>query len=45
MQINSDRFWKTADAITSDCPLCAFLRGFLTGAVASGIVAWLTCLT
>lgn len=38
MQINSERFWKVADAITTECPLCAFLRGFAVGAVLGAVV-------
>lgn len=29
MQIDSERFWKVVDYITTSCPMCAFLRGML----------------
>jgi hypothetical protein len=31
MQIESEKFWKVADAITTTCPLCGFLRGLSLG--------------
>jgi hypothetical protein len=35
----SDKTWEVIDAITSTCPTCAFLRGFLAGAILGAAVA------
>ena len=41
MKINSERFWKVVDIIVTECPLCAFGRGIVVGAVLGAGISWL----
>lgn len=37
-----NKVWRVVDAITTTCPLCAFVRGSVAGATLGALVAmWL----
>jgi hypothetical protein len=37
----TDKFWTVVDAITTECPTCAFLRGLGVGIALTLAVLWL----
>lgn len=40
ININTERFWKVVDRITTTCPVCAFGRGVVLGAAVCALIFW-----
>lgn len=35
-----DRVWDVMEPLAGPCPVCAFFRGALAGALLAGVLAW-----